>query len=140
MTSQEHTRPSPLAPAPDVDSAFFWQGLKEQRLLLQQCSDCKRYRFPPMPSCPYCAARESTVEEVGGNGSIYSWIVVHHAFDPAFASEVPYTLATIDLAEGGRLVGRLEGARAEFGMPVCATYTAHPDWTELRFRPRRNSE
>ena len=38
-------------------------------------------------------------------------MVVHRAFDPAFASEVPYTILTVDLDEGARVVGRLIGAR-----------------------------
>jgi uncharacterized OB-fold protein len=89
-----------------------------------------------MPSCPYCAARECSVQTTSGKGSVYSWIVVHRAFDPAFASEVPYTLASIDLAEGGRVVARLEGAAApRFGMQVQAVFLDHPEWTELRFQP-----
>ena len=135
-SSVAQSRPSVAPPVPDVDSAFYWQGLGEHRLLLQKCSQCHRCRFPAMPSCPYCAASESTVVEASGNGSIYSWIVVHRAFDPAFHGDLPYTLATIDLEEGGRTVARLEGAKAQFGMPVRASYFDHPGWTELRFQPR----
>jgi uncharacterized protein len=136
--SIEQARPSVAAPSADLDSAFYWNGLKEHKLLLQKCSHCSRFRFPPMPSCPYCAARDSSVVSASGNGSIYSWIVVHRAFDPAFYSDLPYTLASVDLEEGGRVVARLEGAQAQFGMPVHAIYHDHPDWTELRFQPRGN--
>src|SRR5262249_52901838 len=96
---------------------------------------CSRCRFPPMPWCPYCAASASTTIEATGNGTVYSWIVVHRAFDPAFTDEVPFTLATVDLEEGARIVGRLEKAPAQFGMLVRATYFKHSDWTELRFEP-----
>jgi len=122
-------------PVPDQDSAFFWQGLREHKLLLQQCTACNRFRFPPMPACPYCASPKSVERRSKGEGKVYSWIVVHRAFDPAFAADVPYILASIDLEEGGRIVGRLEGTdKAEFDMRVTAKYADHADWTELRFQ------
>jgi len=123
-------------PAPDADSAFYWAGLREHKVLLQQCGACARFRFPPMPSCPYCASLKSSVHAAKGTGTVYSWIVVRRAFDPAFAAEVPYILATVDLDEGGRTVARLVGTdQAAFGMRVGAVYHDHPDWTELRFQP-----
>jgi uncharacterized OB-fold protein len=129
-------RVSPAAPEPDADSTFFWDGLKDKKLLIQRCGDCGRSRFPPMPRCPYCASAKSTNIEAAGRGTIYTWIVVHRAFDPAFADEVPFTLATVDLEEGARIVGRLEDAPPQFGMRVRATFFNHPDWTELRFAPQ----
>ncbi len=136
MTAAAQAGPLPAPPAPDPDSAFFWQGLREHKLLLQQCGACNRHRFPPMPSCPYCASDKSAVRESKGLGTVYSWIVVHRAFDPAFAADVPYILASIDLDEGGRTVSRLVGTgEAEFGMRVTVVYADHPDWTELRFQP-----
>ena len=136
MTALAQAKPIPAPPTHDSDSAFFWKGLREHKLLLQQCGECSRHRFPPMPSCPYCAAGASAVRESKGNGTIYSWIVVHRAFDPAFAGDVPYILASVDLDEGGRVVARLVSAdKASIGKRVSAVYEDHPDWTELRFQP-----
>ena len=140
MTATAEARPIAAPPAPDADSAFYWKGLREHKLLLQQCGACNRHRFPPMPSCPYCAAETSAVRESKGLGTVYSWIVVRRAFDPAFAADVPYILASIDLDEGGRTVARLVGTeKAGFGMRVSAVYHDHPDWTELRFQPLKGS-
>ena len=50
------------APVPDPDSAFFWEGLRARKLLLQACGACARHRFPPMPSCPYCGSRNTPLE------------------------------------------------------------------------------
>jgi uncharacterized OB-fold protein len=127
---------SPAAPEADADSRFFWDGLRQKKLLIQRCGDCGRSRFPPMPRCPYCASAQSSVLEAGGGGTIYTWVVVHRAFDPAFEDEVPFTLATVDLDEGARIVGRLEGAPPRFGMRVQAAFFHHPNWTELRFAPQ----
>lgn len=123
-------------PTPDVDSLPFWNGLKRHELVIQKCNVCSRYRFPAMPTCPYCASASSTSESTSGEGSVYSWIIVHRPFASAFADEVPYTLATIELKEGCRTVGRLEGAEeVAFGMKVRTRYIDHPNWTELRFTP-----
>lgn len=124
----------PPAPKADLDSAFYWDGLRQHKLLMQCCSDCRRFRFPPMPVCPFCASPRSELSEAAGRGSIYSWIVVRRAFDAAFRDQVPYTLATIDLEEGARTVARLEGGvEASFGLKVRAEFFDHPEWTELRF-------
>jgi len=126
----------PGAPTPDADTQFYWDGLAEHRLLLQECGACGRRRFPPMPCCPYCGAVEKAVREAASGGSVYSWVTVHRAFQPAFASEVPYTLATVDLDGGGRMVGRLEpGDAARAGLRVRPHFVDHVGWTEARFRP-----
>lgn len=98
-----------LAVEPDDDSAAFWAGLADDRLLFPRCAACGRVWFPPSPRCPRCACPEQEHAEVPGTGRVYSWVVVHHPFDEAFATDVPYTVAVtaLDDADGARLVGRL---------------------------------
>jgi uncharacterized OB-fold protein len=71
---------------------------------------------------------------------VYSWVGVQRALTPAFESEVPYTIATVDLDEGARAFGRLEGAEPTApGGAVTATFVDHPEWTELRFVAREDA-
>ncbi len=56
--------------------------------------------------------------DVSGRGTVHSWTVAHHAFHPAFKDELPYTLVTVDLAEGVRALGRFEGEGLRIGLPV----------------------
>ena len=121
------------APEADEESVFFWDGLRAHRLLVQRCRECGRHRFPPMPACPQCAAPGGEVVELDGRATVYSWIVVHRAFNDAFAADVPYTIATVELAPGCRTVARVEGA-VSAGTPVEAFFVDHDGWTELRFR------
>ena len=140
MTTVASETPLVAPPVPDADSAFYWAGLREHRILLQQCDACARFRFPPMPSCPYCASLQSSVRQAAGSGAVYSWIVVRRAFDPAFSADVQYMLASVDLDEGGRTVARLVGVdRPDFGLRVSAIFVDHAQWTELRFQPERKS-
>ena len=128
---------------PEVDetNAFYFEGLRHNRFLIQRCSACERRRFPPMPSCPYCAATAAVVEQVSGGASLYSWIVIHRAFDPGFADQVPYTLGTVDLDGGGRLVARIVDAPSlAVGINLSLRIHQHGDWAEPQFAPtdRRN--
>jgi uncharacterized OB-fold protein len=87
-----------------------------------------------MPGCPHCGATGRDEVEASGGGTIYSWVRVHRAADPALAADVPYTVVAVDLDEGCRMFGRL-GAPAEpaIGARVGFAFVDHGDWTELRF-------
>lgn len=127
---------APPAPEPDADSAAFWAALREERIVLQRCGGCGRLRFPPLGRCPYCRSTAAVHEAVAGTGTVYSWTVVHRAFDPAFAGDVPYVVATVDLDAGPRMALRLDGAAPTFGASVEPRFVHHGDWTELRVRVR----
>lgn len=134
MDTLADTAFAPAAPVADLDSAFHWEGLRSHEIRLQCCVGCGKFRFPPMPTCPYCACPDFEVRQIAGGGTLYSWIVVHRAFSPEFSSQVPYTLVTVTLDEGCRIVGRLESGTPEFDSRVQACFVDHPEWTELRFR------
>jgi uncharacterized OB-fold protein len=123
------------APQRDIESEFYWQGLARKQLLLQRCEHCQHARFPAMPGCPYCGKDGHTVIEASGRGTLYSWVVVHHAFNVALASEVPYAVGTIELAEGCRTVARLEDHQnLQPGLAFEVYYVEHSDWVEARCR------
>jgi uncharacterized OB-fold protein len=123
------------APVVDEDSASFWEGLRRHDVVLQSCERCGRRRFPPMPSCPFCGTPGGVDVVVAGAGTVYSWVGVHRAMTPAFAGEVPYTVATVDLDGGGRVFARVSPAsEVAIGVSVVPEFVDHDDWTELRFR------
>jgi uncharacterized OB-fold protein len=127
---------SPPIPIADADSEPYLAALRRHELVLQQCSVCGRVRFPPMPACPWCGATASEWCAVSGRGRVYSWVGVERALTPEFESEVPYTIATIDLDEGARAFARLDGPEPMVpGGDVTATFVDHEEWTELRFAP-----
>jgi uncharacterized OB-fold protein len=132
--------PTPAQVDPDnPDSAFYWAGLREHRLLMQRCGSCATVRFPPMPGCPTCGSDQTEIIDCSGSGVVYSLVVVHRAVDPASRDEVPYSILTVDLAEGSRVFARLAGpGGAQIGDLVDATYVDHSEWTELRFAIRES--
>ena len=49
-----------------------------------------------------------------GSGTVYTETLVYSP-TPQFANDVPYQLAIVELAEGRRLTGRIDGERAAIG-------------------------
>ena len=103
----------------DVPSSEYWSGAERGELVLQRCSRCGRIRHYPRVLCDVCYSFEVTPVVSGGEGSVHSWTVAHHAYDPAFAQEVPYVLVTVDMQEGVRVLGRItDAASLAIGLPV----------------------
>ena len=131
---------APVRPVVDRDNAAYFEGLQRGELHLQRCAACAEVRFPPLPACPRCGDEGVDDLLASGRGELYSWIVVHRAFSDAFADDVPYAVGVVSLAEGGRVLARLElsqlaDGEVSIGMAVEARFVEREGWTELRFAP-----
>ena len=112
----------------DTVSTPYWQGALSGSLILQRCGHCGRVRHYPRVLCEACWSFEVEHFESAGLGTIYSWTVAHHAFSPDVAADVPYVLATVELAEGVRVLGRLNPAtEPEVGLQVRTEFAPHED-------------
>jgi uncharacterized OB-fold protein len=97
-------RPAPL-PSPQDEA--FWAGCREHKLLLPKCQACGAFRFWDFAGCPQCGSAEAGVVQSSGRGTVWSYSVVHHAFNPAWKDEVPYTVVVVALEEGPRFYSNL---------------------------------
>lgn len=92
----------------DPDADGFWSSVVAGALQLRRCTRCGTCFVLPLPSCPECAGEpELVVSE--GRGSLYTWVVVNHAFDDELAQQVPYVVGAVELDEGARIFARVEG-------------------------------
>jgi uncharacterized OB-fold protein len=96
-------------PRPSPESAPFWEGAKAHRLLLPRCKACGRFWFPPSRRCVHCLSADFAWAESRGAGRIYSFVVFHRVYHPAFEQDVPYTVAIVELDEGPRLIANIVG-------------------------------
>lgn len=109
-------------------SAAYWDGAARGRLVLQRCSACGRIRHYPRPLCDACHSFEHEPVEADGAGTVHSWTVAHHVFDPSVADDVPYVLLTVTMAEGVRVLGRWRGPDdLHLGRPVRVAFEPGPD-------------
>ena len=126
-------------PAPDADTAFFWEGTARRELLILRCDRCARYVHYPRPSCNACAATTLTPTKVSGRGTVYSYTITHRAV-PGY--EPPFVVALVELEEqtGLRLITNLVDVPLDeirIGMPVAVFFqpVAEGVWLPL-FRRR----
>jgi uncharacterized protein len=134
---EQRERPRRPRPALTQDNAFWFEGAREHRLLIQRCASCGKLRHPPGPMCPQCRSYEWDTIEASGRGTIYSYVVNHYPQVPAF--DYPLTIGLIELEEGTRLVANIVGVDPgdiRIGMPVEVEWVDHdPDLSLPAFRP-----
>jgi uncharacterized OB-fold protein len=142
-TAPAETAPRPRRPRPSLtqDNAFFFEGAREGKLLIQRCSECGTLRHPPRPACPNCRSFQWDALQASGRGTIYSFVVNHYPQVPAF--DYPLIVALIELEEGTRLVANVSHMTPEtvaIGMPVIAEFETFDDGLSLPvFRPADGS-
>lgn len=122
---QPARRPRPVV---NRDNAGFWEGVEQHRLLVQRCTDCATSRFPWLPGCNHCGSLDWDTIEASGEGTVYSYVVMHHPPFPAF--DPPYAVALIELAEGIRIISNVIGLphdKVRIGLPVRLEFQSYDD-------------
>ena len=102
-------KPRKPLPRPAPESAPFWEAAKNHRLELPRCNACGKFWFPPSRSCPHCLAADFAWTPVSGRGTVFSFVVFHRVYHPAYEGEVPYVVALIALEEGPRMLSNVVG-------------------------------
>jgi uncharacterized OB-fold protein len=106
-------------PHPTELSSPHWAGARDHRLMVQHCSNCANYLFPPVAVCTHCFSTALTWKQSSGRGRIYSYTIIYRAPDPSF--EVPYCAAIVTLEEGWNMISNIVGSPMEavkVGLPV----------------------
>src|SRR6202163_1906466 len=85
----EYKKPIPV---PSLESQPYWDGLREQKLMM-----------------PRCDSANWSWTKTSGRGRIFSYVVYHRVYHSAFAQEVPYAVAVIELDEGPRMYSNVIG-------------------------------
>lgn len=117
-------------PVPDRDSAPWWMGLADHRLLLQTCEGCGTHRLAPRAMCHACSSFDWRWTDASGNGTIASWTVSHRTYQPDLAA--PYVVVLVRLADADELLlpgawgGAADGSDITINMPVRALYRDLP--------------
>lgn len=98
-------------PLPTVDEANrpFWAAARAQQLVLQHCGACGKPRYPINHVCPHCLSDRFDWKAVSGRGTVYSSIVFHQVYNPAYTGDVPYNVSLIQLEEGPRMISNVVG-------------------------------
>jgi hypothetical protein len=125
-------------PHPTAVSMPFWQAAKRHELQIQRCGKCSAHVFYPREVCPDCLSSDLSWVKVSGKGTLYSYTIAQAPTHPAFAEDVPYVIAIVELAEGPHITTNIVGSEPEelkVGIPVVATFDdVTPEITLIKFR------
>jgi uncharacterized OB-fold protein len=130
-----------VRPIPEITPELrpFFEASRNGQLVVQKCDKCGALRFPPHRMCSKCLSRESSWTPVSGEGEVYSFIIMHRVYHPAFANQVPYAVAMIKLKEGAKMLSNVIGIdphAIKCGMPVKVSFEKLNDEVTLpMFRP-----
>lgn len=125
------------APARHENHAEYWRGLDEGRLLVQVCSACSLPRHPPRVLCPGCLSPEAEWVDAPHEGSLYTWVVVHHSALAHFRDSLPYAAGLIELTLTGgtiKMAGQILGGAPgslTVGQQVTLALRRGPDGATL---------
>jgi uncharacterized protein len=117
----------PDYPLPDVDDPVmrpFWDGARAGRLMLQREPATGAVHWPPKPMYWKGGGRLEWFA-ASGRGTVYSWVVGHEPFLPAFRHLLPLVMVLVGVTEGPRLVGYMVNVRPDemrFDMPVRVVF------------------
>lgn len=95
-----------LLPIPTPITQPFWDATKEHKLLLPKCANGHIFYYP-RSHCPECLTNEYSWTEASGRGTLYSYTVARRPTSAEFAEDVPYIIASVQLAEGPRMTSWL---------------------------------
>ena len=118
-------------PIPEYGAEPYWDACNEQRLMMQRCEQCVRFRWHPSPRCGDCGCERYSWELLSGRGRINTWTVVTHPVHPAAVEKVPYIVVVIELEEqvGLTMVSNLIDCDVncvDFNQPVEVDFVTHP--------------
>ena len=119
------TEPRKPLPRPAPESLPYWEAAAQHRLDMPHCQACDGFWFPPSRTCPHCTSADVDMKTVSGRGKVFSFVIYDRVYHPAFATEVPYAVALVELEEGPRLISNIVGVPADqvrCDMPVAVVF------------------
>ncbi|MGE0388400.1 MAG: Zn-ribbon domain-containing OB-fold protein [Gammaproteobacteria bacterium] len=133
----------PPAPVPNYLTQFFWDGVRDHRLMILRCNGCGHYIHYPRPTCRQCLGTDLSPVQVSGKAELYAWTIPGVAIDRYYAERPGTIYAVVELPEqpGLRMptniVDCAEGD-LRIGLPLEVTFREiGPGLTLPLFRPRQ---
>jgi uncharacterized OB-fold protein len=119
-------------PGPDL---IYQDALAAGAFKIQRCDTCGSHIFYPRHLCPNCGSARISWVAASGKGTVYSTTMVRQRPEAGGNKN----LCVVELAEGPRMMSRVEGIAAEevkIGMAVTAEIAGSGDEPRyIVFRP-----
>lgn len=112
-------------PEPDSLSQPFFDGAAESQLMIQRCAECSASLHPGSTVCSECLGTALEWQAASGEGTVFSFGLMHQKYHEGFSDDIPYVVAVIELPEGIRINSNIVGPNANavsVGDPVRAVF------------------
>ena len=124
-------------PEPTPVSQPFWDGLRENRILIQYSPSADRYVFYPRTLTPGTLADDLEWREIDGAGTLYTYTVARRPTGPPWTEKPPQLLAVVEWDVGPRVSTELVDIAPDairIGMRVTPVFCDEAGMTLLRYR------
>jgi len=120
----------------------FYRFIAEKKIMAVKCENCGKILIPPRPLCPNCLSTSLKWIQLKGRGKLLTYTVIHVAPEK-FQHLVPYIFGIVELDEGVRLPGIIQGVKPEdlkIGMTLEIDFKVDipqtwPQWPRYFFKP-----
>ena len=121
----------------------FYKFMQQEKLMAGKCLRCGKIHLPPRPLCDNCFSQEFEWVEAPEKGKLLTYTIIHIA-PTQFQALAPYAVGIIELDNGLRIPGMIQGApqdQLKVGMALtidfgtCNTTQAWPQWPRYCFKP-----
>jgi uncharacterized protein len=106
------------APVPNLETQAFWDAAAQGKLMLGKCDACGKLHYYPRAMCPFCLSDKTRLQQVSGDGTIYTYSVMRRA-------PIPYAIAYVTLAEGPTMMTNIVDCdldQIRIGQPVSLVF------------------
>ena len=126
-------------PRPSPETAAWWEGCRNHELLIQSCTKCGHRQFYPRIICTECMSDKLEWTRSAGRGRVLTFTICRLPVSEAYAGDVPYVIALVQLEEGPTMMSNIVECNPESvttGMPVEVIFEQRSEKITIpQFRP-----
>jgi uncharacterized OB-fold protein len=124
-------------PVATPETAAFWGGLRDGRLILQRCHACGRYTHPPVGGCQWCGG-PTVPSEVPADATVNTFAICYLQFgeglDTPYIGAIVNPLVEPELQIATNIVNcRISDVRC--ALPVSPAFVTDGELTLLFYTP-----
>jgi uncharacterized OB-fold protein len=122
--------------------SWFYDALRENKLLATRCQSCSALHLPPRDMCPACYGDEMEIAELTGDGTLMAFTTIHIAptamMEAGYGRHHPYCVGIVQLQEGPSISTQIVGVdptrpeEIEIGTPLRTTFVERGEGEDAR--------
>lgn len=126
-------------PRPRPETAVWWESCRDHKLMIQRCSQCGKFQFYPRIVCSTCMSDQVDLVQSCGRGKLVTFTICRLPVAQAYAADLPYVVALIQLEEGPTMMSNIVQCDPESVVTGMSLEVIFETWSDEitmpQFRP-----